>query len=131
MVDLASIEPNDRTIEITHPGTGENIGVRVTVMSANDVRMQKTRRQLTDKRLSDHQKNKALTSEQAEENGNRLIFAAMTGWEWYDDASFNGEIPAFNRLNVFAVFSKLPWFREQLDTAIADDEAFFTESKSL
>ena len=131
MVDLSTIKPNDRTIEITNPGTGENLGVRVTVMSYDDDRLKRIRRQLTDKRFADDQKRKPLKSEQVEENGNMLLFSAMTGWEWYDDATFSGDVPDFNRKNVFAVFDALPWFRAQVDTAVADEEAFFINSKSV
>jgi len=146
VVDLATIKPNDRIIEITNPGTGENLGVRVTVMSYDDDRLKKTRRQLTDKRFADDQKRKPLRSEQVEENGNILLFSAMTGWEWYNptgdegDADYDADAtpefagdpnPAFNRRNVFTVFDALPWFRAQVDTAVADEEAFFINSKSV
>jgi hypothetical protein len=130
MVDLATIKPADRKIEIVHPGTKEPIGVRVSLMSYDDERLKKVRRQITDRRLADQQKNKPLKSDEAEENGNKLLFAAMTGWEWYDGATFKGEMPDFTPRNVSEVFSELPWFRAQVDTAVADEESFFDNSGS-
>lgn len=144
MVDLATIVTDDRTIEITHPGDGSRIGVRVTIVSIDDDRMTKVKRRITDRRLALEVRGKHWKSEEIEENKNDLLFTAMTGWEWYnptggtDDsefdesahASFNGdENPEFNRKTVNEVFTKLPWFADQVNEAVGDTKSFFSHSK--
>lgn len=144
MVDLATIQTNDRTIEITNPGTGERIGVRVGVMHIDDERLAKIKRNITDRRLYLEARGKTFKAEEIEENKNNLLFGAMTGWEWYnptgkpgDDGydaeaapSFDGsDDPEFNRKTVNAVLNKLTWFSDQVNEAIGDTKAFFSPSK--
>lgn len=144
MADLANIQTNDRTIEILHPGNGERIGVRVTVMHIDDERLAKIKRGITDRRLYLEARGKVFKAEEIEENKNNLLFGAMTGWEWYNptgkegdegfDASaapsFDGDNnPDFNRKNVNAVLTKLPWFSDQVNEAVGDTKAFFSPSK--
>lgn len=144
MADLASIQTNDRTIEITHPGSGERIGVRVSLMHIDDERLAKIKRNITDRRLYLEARGKTFKAEEIEENKNNLLFGAMTGWEWYnptgkpDDEGYDAEAapsfegddqPEFNRKTVTAVLTKLVWFSDQVNEAVGDTKAFFNPSK--
>lgn len=144
MAELSTIAPTERKIEILHPGTGERLGVRVGVMHIDDERLTKMKRKITDRRLYLEARGKTFKAEEIEENKNELLFAAMTGWDWYNptgaegddgfdaDAApeFEGERdPDFNRKTVNAVLTKLPWFSDQVNEAIGDTKAFFTTSK--
>jgi len=146
MADLTLIKSGDRIIEITNPATAENIGVRVTLMSIDDERMQKVKRRITDERLRLEQRGKVFKAEEIEENRNNILFTAMTLWEWYNptgktgdkgydaDAmpSFDGnDKPEFNRRNVVEVLTKLPWFSDQVNEAVGDTKAFFATSKPI
>lgn len=134
MADIASVKPIERTIEIKHPGTGENVGIRVQLMSADDPRMKGVNRRIQDQRLQLESKGKAFKSDDLENNLNTICFKAMIGWTWYDTGNgdgpttFNGEVPEFNRANVFAVLKELSWFENQIVTEISDEKAFFTTS---
>lgn len=126
MVDLATIKPTDRTVDIRHPVTGEDIGVSVTLMPVSDDRLKRLRRQIQDKQSVLERKGKSFKAEEREKNANDFLFAAMTGWNWHgDDVTFRGERPEFNQRNVNAVFEELPWFREQIDEELGDTKSFF------
>jgi hypothetical protein len=138
-MDLKDLTPSERMVEILHPGTKEPIGVRVTLMHLDDDRMKKLRRAIQDEKHRLDQRGKYLKSEQIEANAHELCFTALTGWEWYNPtgskgdkgfdpkaaATFNGEVPTFTKKNVFDIFDKLPWFRDQIGQAMGDDESFF------
>jgi len=125
MTDISAIKPVERTVEIKHPGGGALLGIRVKLMSIDDERMQRARRKIEDRRLHLAKRNKTFTADEIDENKNFVYFTAMTGWEWYDDATFHDEIPEFNQRNVYAVFTELPWFRDQIENELGETEAFF------
>ncbi len=131
-MDLSTLVPSERTIEILSPGTKQPIGVRVFLLSINDDKLKKLKRSFQDERYRMEAKGKNFKAENFENNANELSFAAMTGWEFYsptdnkdDQAKFNGSVPEFTKKNVFDVFDKLPWFRDQIGQEMGDDEAFF------
>ena len=133
MVDLANMQPSERTIEILDPGSKRPVGVRVTVVSIDDDKLTKVKRAITDKRLYLEQRGKSFKSEDIEENRNNILLASITGWEWYNPdpsdaanhAMFNGEVPEFNRRNVANVITTLRWFGDQINEAIGETESFF------
>lgn len=123
-MDISTLIPNERVIEIKHPVTDANIGIKVTVVSLDDEKTKQTRRRVINKRIELEKKGKNFRADDIEENEFDLIFASMTGWEWYD-AEFHGEKPAFNEANVKKVLNELPWFKRQISEAIGDEKAFF------
>jgi hypothetical protein len=138
-MDLATLKPTTRTIEIKHPVTGHPLGVRVTVVSMDDDRLTKIKREIMDRRLYLEQRGKTFKAEDVEANTHRLLFTATLGWEWYnptnsedDDGmpTFNGEVPEFNERNFKAVIKTLPWFRDQINEELGETKAFFDNSPS-
>lgn len=131
-MDLSTIKPSERTIEIEHPATGQPLGVRVTVVSLDDDRLKRTKRNITDESLKLQAKGKSFKVEELERNSKALLFGATTGWEWYsptgdedDTPTFNGETPEYNQKNFYAVVDALPWFGEQIREALEDSKGFF------
>lgn len=136
MADIGNITSSDRTIDILHPGTKEPLGIKVSLMHIDDTRLKRLKRKITDERLRLESRGKNFKAEDIEENKNNILFSAMTGWEWGKDADgeqnkFRDEVPEFNRKNVVTVLDELPWFADQVNEAVADTEAFFTNSKSI
>jgi len=133
-MDISSIKPTEKTVEILHPATEEEIGIRVTLISMDDPAMKNHKRQVQDRRLKKEQKGKALKSRELEDDMDELIFRAMKGWEWYKPegakqaANFRGETPKFNRKNVLDVFAELPWFLDQLNEHLGEEKDFFIKS---
>ena len=136
-MELTNLKPTDRTIEIVSPVTGQPIGVRVRVMSIEDDRLKRIKRQITDESLKLQAKNKAFKADELERNANMLMFGGTLGWEWYsptgDDAdmpAFKGEQPEYNQKNFVEIVTELPWFGEQIQEAIGETKSFFDPSKA-
>lgn len=139
MADLSTIKPLERIFTVLHPKTEKEIGLRVTMISMSDPRMQKIRRNIQNKQLQLQSRNKHFKADDIEENQYELIYNALTGWEFYNptgqkgDAGFDpdaaltfkGEVPAFTKHNVVTLLSELEWVTNQLSEAISDEKAFF------
>lgn len=123
-MDIAKLKPAERVIEITHPATGENIGVRVTVISLVDDRLKAVRRRFQNKKIELEKRGKTFKADDLEENAIELLLNAITSWDWYE-ADFGGEKLAFNEKNVKMVLDTLPWFKNQIVEAIDDEKSFF------
>jgi len=125
-MDISTLKPNDRIIEIKHPvNDSENIGIRVTIISLNDEKMKSVRRRFINKRLELEKKGKSFRADDIEDNELDLLVASITGWEWYGDVEFNGSKPEFTQANVKKVLTEFEWFKNQIAEAVGDDKAFF------
>jgi len=125
-MDISAIRPSERTIEIKHPVSGENLGIRITLMSPDDDRLKPTTRAIQDKRIYLNARNKSFSAEEIEANNMKLFVASVTGWEWYSkDVTFEGKKPDFTPENVRKVLTTLPWFRAQLDDELSETKSFF------
>ena len=125
-MDLSNIKTGERILEIVHPSTGEKVGVRVSAVSILDPKLKRIKKQILDRRLALERKNSGFKSDDIETNLSELLFAALTGWEWYGkDVMFHGVKPDFNKENVFKVFSELEWFQTQVNEFINETSAFF------
>lgn len=138
-MDISNLKPQERTVEILHPQSGERLGIRVSIMSIDDPRLDRQKRVFRDEANRLSARGKYVKAEQEENNSRDLLFAATTGWEWYNptgtektpgyDAekmpSFNGETPEYNERNFKAVVKELPWFTRQLVSEIDEEKAFF------
>jgi hypothetical protein len=138
-MELTALKPTDRTIEIVGPATGQPIGLRVRVMSLEDDRLKRIKRQITDESLKLQSKGKAFKADEIERNAHNLMFGGTLGWEWYNptgsegdegyDAeampAFKGEQPDYNQKNFIALVSELGWIGEQISEAIGETKSFF------
>jgi len=138
-MDISTLVPSERIVEIVSPATKAPLGIRVTVMHIDDPRLKTLKRKLQDERQRREQRGKIISAEMQDENLSELTFATMTGWEWYNptgmkgekgynpdkEPKFEGKVPDFNKANVFAMFEKLPWFRDQIGEAVSETESFF------
>lgn len=145
MTDLATLKPTERTIEILHPSTGAPLGIRLTVMSIDDDRLKRVKRNITDEQLKLQARGKSFKADELERNAHQILFAASTGWTAYNptgtdkdggydaDATptFNGKPwPDYNQRNFMEVIETLPWFADQVREAIDETKAFFGTSKA-
>lgn len=129
-MELATVKPNEATLEIVHPGNGEKLGITVTLRSLDDEAMKSTKRKIQDAAIALQKKGKLFSSEEIDNNQNTLLFNAMTGWVWGKDengeeVTFNGAKPAFTQTNVLRVFNELPWFRDQISEKVGETKSFF------
>ncbi len=124
-MDICELKPVERTIDIVHPKTGEALGITVNIISLNDPKIATLKRRIQNQRLDLERRGKGFKADDVEENFTNLLIAAITGWEWKDDATFHGEKPELNEKNIKEVFKELPWFKNQIADAIGDEESFF------
>lgn len=126
-MDICSLKPSERVIELLHPKTEEPIGVRVSIVSATDERTKKAKRRFLDEKLNLESRGKHLTSEKIEEINVSLLYSAMVSWEWYgEDITLNGEKnPVFNQKNVYFFLNSCPLFAAQIEKEVSDEKAFF------
>lgn len=129
-MDFSELKPAERIIDILHPKTKQPTGIKVTVLSMEDDRVKKVKRKILDERLRLEARGKNFKSDDIEENKMTLMFALVTGWEWGknaegEEAFFGKEKPTFNLAKFREVLDALPWFSNQIQEAVSDDESFF------
>lgn len=143
MTDLTAIKTGERVIEITHPASGEKVGLRFTIVHIDDEQLATVRRGIADERAHLEARGKYFKGEQIDNNRRALMFAAMKGWEWYNptgsegdegyraDAmpSFEGNQPDFTKRNVYAVLKGLSWIEPQIAEPMGDIKGFFDASE--
>ena len=78
-MDLSTLQPVARTIDLKHPATDENIGIRVTLLPDSDPKVKAVRRKRMDANLASRRQK--FTSVQLENFTTDLLVAAIAGWE--------------------------------------------------
>lgn len=126
-IDLADIRQEPIAYEITHPKTGENLGIIVKLLPMTDPAIKKVGRQIQDRKNHLNARGKTLKAEEMEEFRIQLCAAAIYGWEWYGDVTFNGSKPEFTPKNVHKVLSEKEWFLDQIDEKVGDTKDFFID----
>lgn len=129
-MDISDIKYIEKEIEIIHPATKEPLGIFISLMSPDDDRMLRLKKQIGDKRAQIESKGKYLKTEELIRNRHMVLFTAITGWRWEGDAKFKGEKPELNQKNAFEMFEELPWLVNQIDEQFSELESFFTEVKA-
>lgn len=124
-MDISTLIPVERIIEIKHPGKDENLGIRVNILSMNDDKLKQVRRQFINKRIELEKRGKSYNAADIEANEVDLLLHCITGWDWYGDINFEGSKPDFTEVNVRKVLTTFKWFKDQLTEAVSDDKAFF------
>jgi len=122
-MDISSIAPKSRTVDITHPVTGEPVGIKFVLLPDSDEKVKKAKRVIQNRQLQSRKLN--ITAEQLEANSLDLLVAAIDSWEWTGDAEFRGEKPEFTAANVRTVLRDVDWIRKQVDRELGNEEAFF------
>jgi len=61
-----------------------------------------------------------LTVEEIEASATDLLIKCIDGW----NITLNGEMPECKEAKVREVFEAMPWFKEQVDAAVGDAQAF-------
>lgn len=138
-MDIASLKPSERTIEILHPVHDTPIGLRVFLVSTDDPKLKKLRRKFIDRDQDLAKKRKNASAEEMLQRFDEISFNATQGWEWYNptghegdegyepDAmpTFHGEVPDFNQRNFYAVIRELDWIKKQIEEALEETKDFF------
>ncbi len=127
-MDISKIEASTRTIDISHPGTGEFLGLSIDIVDMTDDRVRAAERRGRNKVLSKGAKK--ISAEMLDKTADDILVAAVVGWTWGknekgEDANFEGEKLPFNPKNVIKVVTALPFIREQIDDELGNISDFY------
>lgn len=126
MSDLAEVTPQPREISILSPADGEPTGLVIRLLPMTDSKVKAAQnRNITEARA---RRSTKISQDVIEENGTRILVAAVEGWEWKGEATFRGSKPEFNEANLRAVL-KIEWIRKQIDIELGDEAAFFRRTE--
>lgn len=124
-LDISTLSPGEREIQLDRPGSQEKLPIWITLMSADDARLKRYQRQLLDRQSERQRKGKFLSAEEKEKAIVDLLARTITGWRW--EAKYKGEIPEFSHKKAVEILSdeNIPWFFTQINEAAGDTEHFF------
>lgn len=123
-MDILSIQPSTIKIDIKHPATAAPIGLVIECVSLEDDRVKTVERSIKNRALRGGRN--TVTAEMIEGNTIEILAAAVVGWEWADGLTL-GDLknPPLNKANAAKVMA-VSWIAKQVDTALGDEAAFFT-----
>ena len=129
MTDISTIEAQDREVELRHPANDEGLGWFFSLRSPYSEEVRKADRKWQNKRLAQmgRRRGNSLTVESLEVAAEAKIEAAVSGWRFEGDATFEGEQPEFSvtKLREIVRNPKHRWIRDFLDTELGDYDSFF------
>jgi hypothetical protein len=115
-------------IELHHPITGADLGIKVSVVGRDSDRFKEIQTAQNRKRMSKIQKfgmrASGMVGADADTDGIELLAACTTGWT---NMVMGGREVPFTVANAAEIYTLHPWIKEQVDVAIAD-RALFTKA---
>lgn len=124
-MDIANIRAKTRPIEITHPGNGQLLGIRVHLRPMSHDAVQAEIRQQRDDAIAAKGQ---ITDQARAKNTTKLLGAAIESWEWYgEDAVYKGQKPEDKVEAYREVLSELEWMRKQLDVELGNAREFYRD----
>lgn len=124
-MDLGSIQTSSRLVEIKHPKTGANIGLRVAIQPSWAEAVRRVTHENSSQLIVATREGREQTFEEREAASMRFFAAIIIGWDWYD-ATLDGEKPDLSSKAIESLFVRFPWIRMQLDSEAAKDKDFFS-----
>jgi len=114
-MDLSTLIPVERTVDVLHPKTGQPTGLKLTIAHESDPRVMEAARKIFDE---------ARAGVVDPDRARRLTMTHVVGWEWTGEATFNGATPAFSATALDEV-CKVPPVATAILKAIGDDAGFY------
>lgn len=115
-MDLSTLVPVERTVDVMNPKTNEPTGLRLTVAHESDPRVMEAARKIYDEAR--------IAGGLDPERGRRLTMAHVVGWEWTGEAQFKGERPDFSQEKLAEVCA-VPPVSAAIFKAVNDDAGFY------
>lgn len=122
-MDIGEIKPIEQVIDVLHPKTGQETGLKLTICSAEDERVKSVQREQLDKRMKG---GKRRTVSQMESDNLDLLASSVVDLEWTGDANLHGEKPKHSKQVVKELLSQ-DWLRRQVDDAAGKTEDFYQD----
>lgn len=128
MSNFAEIKSANSFLEITHPKTGEPIGLRVEILPPDSEIVRSRVRAIRDARQHKERRGIVVTASEQERISIDLCVTAVVDWQWtkpIDEANYNGEQPSFAKSTLAEMLKTLEWMRRQIDDHLGDEKNFF------
>ena len=114
-------------VQIYHPGTMVDLGIKINVLGKDSDEFQKVSRSQSKKRMAKMTKggfraqNLTPPPEEIEQDGLELLAKCTKDWLL---VVIDGKDIECNYENALMVYERFPWIKEQVDTAIGDRSNF-------
>ena len=115
-MDLSTLVPVERTVDVLHPKTGQPTGLKLTLAHESDPRVMEAARKVYDEART----NGGMDPDR----GRKLTMAHVVDWQWTGEATFNGERPHFSPEKLAEV-CKVPPVATAIFRAVSDDAGFY------
>ncbi len=123
--NLAANQESGAKLKITHPVSGQSLGITMTVIGYGSDQVRKLQRRQANERLKNARKRP--TAEDFERASLEVASAAVTGWKFAEGVTLDGVVPEFTKENVERLMKRFPFVLEQVDS-FASDQANYLEA---
>lgn len=120
-LDFRKEQEDGAAVDITHPKTGDRIGLKIWVAGPDSERQRKARRAVINERLQ--LRNQKVTAELLESEAVETLARATFKLEWDEGVNFKGETEWSVKF-VRRIFEALPFAFEQVNAAAGDRAGF-------
>jgi len=130
-------------VELYNPSTNEDLGIKINLLGKDSDEFQRVSRAQSKKRLARLTKggfrsNATPPIEEIEQDNIELLASCTRGWRTLAKKDKEGKVVepekttltvsgnelAFSKENAVDIYTRFPWIREQVDTAIGDRANF-------
>ena len=111
-------------MDIVHPVTGENTGIKITLLSIDSDEYHKVSMRLQNENIKFARKNRGkTTAEKLNSDALDLLVGVTVGWTGITDGANDDPVP-FSAENCRKIYTELPFIREQVDEFLGDRRNF-------
>lgn len=118
--NLAQAQDDGIDVDILHPKTGEELGIKIRVAGPDSERQKKARNAITNARLL-RSRNKRMTAPEMEADSIKLTAASIISWDGVEE---NGQAVDLTSETAEAILKRYPFIYEQLSATIGDRSDF-------
>lgn len=117
LTELNTVELANKgaVINIVHPSTGDDLGMKITVAGSDSDLYRKAQRKIMNKRLAE--KKMKTRVEEIENESLELLAQCTMSWEGVKEGGMDILCTPENAKRLYKTY---PWLKEQVDTAITD-----------
>lgn len=126
-LDVVSAANTGVEVDLLHPVTNEPIGMKIKVIGRDSDEFRRLSNAQSRRRVNKMSKGgfRATNAnlEDVEAEGIELLAACTKGWT---NVVVSGKVIPFSKEAAVDLYTKYPWIKEQVDTAIGDRALFIT-----
>jgi len=117
---LSQAQEDGIDVSILHPGTGDDLGIKIKVAGPDSERQKKVRSAINNERIR-MSRNKRATVAELEADALKITVASIISWSGVIE---NGSPVELSKENAERVLTKYPFIYDQLTSAVGDRAGF-------